>query len=169
MTTYFPTSGQLSRIWFAVFAKDLGSNYDFNRYGMDIRRYFPINTKRKQLVAVQLYIDLARGLPPFYRLPALGGSRVMRGYKKGSLRDRNYVATQMEFRTHAWRRFGAVAFLGMGDVANEFGDFKIGDLEYSYGLGLRYTFNEKEGINLRADLGIGKSTNGLYISVEEAF
>ena len=64
---------------------------------------------------------------------------------------------------------GAVAFIGAGEVANEFGDFKFGKLEYSYGAGLRYVFNKKEGINLRADLGFGENTTGLYISVEEAF
>lgn len=93
----------------------------------------------------------------------------MRGHKSGSLRDRIYVAGQVEYRTHVWRRFGAVVFLGVGDVANEWGDFKLGEFEYSYGVGLRCIFNKKEGINLRADLGFGENTNGLYISVEEAF
>jgi len=76
---------------------------------------------------------------------------------------------QVEFRTHAWWRLGAVTFLGAGDVANEFGDFRLKNLQYSYGIGLRFVFNQKEGINLRADLGFGENTDGLYISVEEAF
>jgi len=54
-------------------------------------------------------------------------------------------------------------------VANEFGDFRLKNLQYSYGIGLRFVFNQKEGINLRADLGFGENTDGLYISVEEAF
>lgn len=54
-------------------------------------------------------------------------------------------------------------------MANEFGDFTFKGLPYSYGIGLRYTFNQREGINLRTDLGFGEDTNGLYISVEEAF
>ena len=166
---FYPTKGHLYRIEFAAFAKELGSSYDFNRIEVDLRRYFLINPEKRQLLAAQLYTELVRGTPPFYRLPALGGSRLMRGHKSGSLRDRNYMAGQMEFRTHAWWRFGAVAFLGVGDVANEFNDFKLGKLEYSYGFGLRYVFNQKEGINLRADFGFGENTNGLYISVEEAF
>ncbi len=166
---FYPTIGHLYRIKFATFAKDLGSSYDFNRFEVDLRRYFPLNPRKKQLLAAQFYIDLARGTPPFYRLPALGGSRLMRGHKSGSLRDRNYMAGQMEFRTHAWWRIGAVAFIGVGDVADEFGDFKLGEVKYSYGAGIRYTFNQKEGINLRADLGFGENTNGFYISVEEAF
>lgn len=166
---FYPTSGHLHRFKVAVFAKDLGSSYDFNRFEIDLRQYFPINPERRQLIATQFYLDMARGAPPFYRLPALGGSRLMRGYKSGSLRDRNYIASQVEFRTHAWRRFGAVAFLGAGDVANEFGDFELKGLPYSFGIGLRFVFNKSEGINLRADLGFGENTNGLYISVEEAF
>lgn len=166
---FYPTSGHLHRLKVAVFAKDLGSDYDFNRFEVDLRKYFPINPERKQLIAAQLYIDMARGSPPFYRLPALGGSRTMRGYKQGSLRDRNYIAGQVEFRTQAWWRFGAVAFLGVGDVANEFGDFEFSGLPYSFGGGLRYVFNQDEGINLRADFGVGDGTTGLYVSVEEAF
>jgi outer membrane protein assembly factor BamA len=166
---FYPTSGHLHRLKVAVFAKDFGSSYDFNRFEIDLRKYFPINPERRQLIAAQLYVDMSRGAPPFYRLPALGGSHIMRGYKSGSLRDRNYIAGQVEFRTHAWRRFGAVAFLGVGDVANELGDFEFKGLPYSFGLGLRFVFNQEEGINLRADLGFGDNTHGLYVSVEEAF
>ncbi len=166
---FYPTTGHLHRIYLAGFAKDLGSSYDFNRFEIDLRQYFPLDPEKKQLIAAQLYTDMSRGEPPFYRLPALGGSKIMRGYKSGSLRDRNYIAAQMEFRTHVWWRLGAVAFLGVGDVANEFGDFKIGEIKPSLGIGLRYVFNQTEGINLRADLGFGEDTNGLYISVEEAF
>jgi hypothetical protein len=166
---FFPTNGHLLRFKIAVFAKEFGSSYDFNRYELDLRHYFPIDRQKKQLIAAQFYTDIASGSPPFYRLPALGGSKIMRGYKKGSLRDRNYIAGQVEFRTHVWWRIGGVAFLGVGDVANEFNEFEVRDLQYSYGAGLRYTFNRDEGINLRADLGFGNNTNGIYISVEEAF
>lgn len=166
---FYPTSGHLHRIQFTVFAKDLGSSYDFNRFEIDLRQYFPIDPKGKRLIGAQFYADMVGGAPPFYKLPALGGSKLMRGHKSGSLRDRNYLAGQIEFRTHTWRRFGTVAFLGVGDVADEFGDFKLGDLEYSYGIGLRFTFDEKEGINLRADFGFGENTDGIYITVEEAF
>jgi hypothetical protein len=93
----------------------------------------------------------------------------MRGHKSGSLRDKNYLAGQMEFRSHVWWRIGAVAFIGTGEVAHEFDEFSFKNLQYSLGAGLRYVFNQEENINLRADLGFGENTNGIYISVEEAF
>ncbi len=166
---FYPINGYLYRIEFTAFAKDLGSSYDFNRYEVDLRRYFSLNPQKKQLIATQFYTEIVRGTPPIYRLPALGGSNLMRGHKSGSLRDRNYIAGQMEYRTHLWWHVGAVAFFGLGNVAHEFSDFKIKDLEYSYGAGIRFAFNKKEGINLRADFGFGENTDGIYISVEEAF
>jgi len=103
---FYPTKGHLYRIEFAAFAKELGSSYDFNRIEVDLRRYFLINPEKRQLLAAQLYTELVRGTPPFYRLPALGGSRLMRGHKSGSLRDRNYMAGQMEFRSSRLSRGG---------------------------------------------------------------
>jgi outer membrane protein assembly factor BamA len=166
---FYPTTGHLHRFQFMIFSKDLGSSYDFNRFEIDLRQYFPINQDKRQLIAVQAFADFARGHPPFYRLPAFGGSKIMRGFKSGSFRDRTYIASQVEFRTHMWWKLGAVAFVGAGDIAEELRIIKFGDLKYSYGVGLRFVFNEKEGINLRADLGFGEDTNGLYITVEEAF
>ena len=166
---FYPMKGYVYRIEFAAFAKDFGSSYDFNRIELDLRRYFPLNPGKKQLLAAQFYTELVRGTPPVYRLPALGGANLMRGHKSGSLRDRNYIAGQLEFRTHMWWNIGAVAFIGVGDVANEFSDFKLDEVEYSSGVGIRYVFNQKEGINLRADLGFGENTSGVYISLEEAF
>jgi outer membrane protein assembly factor BamA len=166
---FYPNTGHFHRLYFASFVKDLGSSYDFNLFEIDLRQYFSINSGKRQVLAVQVLGDFARGTPPFYRLPALGGSKMMRGYKSGSLRNRNYLAAQAEFRTHVWWKIGGVVFLGIGEVANEFNEFRLDDVKYSTGIGLRYIFNEKEGINLRADFGFGENTDGIYISVEEAF
>jgi outer membrane protein assembly factor BamA len=166
---FYPTSGGMYRMQSIFFMKDIGSSYDFNRYMIDLRQYLGINPQLEQVVAIQLLGDFERGNPPFYRLPAMGGSRIMRGYKSGTFRDRNLVCAQVEYRTHIWWRFGAVAFLGAGNVADEFDDLKLNDLKLSYGCGMRFKFNPAEGVNLRVDLGFGDDTDGIYFGIQEAF
>lgn len=166
---FYPSRGGLHRTQAVFFSKTFGSSYNFQRYEVDLRHYVGLNAEKERVLAFQFYADVARGSPPFYRLPALGGSNIMRGYKSGKLRDRHYVAGQVEFRTHIRWRLGAVAFLGTGAVFEEFDKFSLDSLKPSYGIGLRFKFNQKENVNLRADLGFGKNTSGIYFGVAEAF
>ncbi|UCG89239.1 MAG: BamA/TamA family outer membrane protein [Gemmatimonadota bacterium] len=166
--TFFPRSGGFHRLNFLWFNSILGSDFNFGTIEGDLRRYFPVAADH--VVALQLYGKFVLGQPPFYELAALGGGNVMRGYFSGRYRDRYYVATQVEYRGHVWRRFGAVVFAGVGDVfGNPESDLSFANLKYSYGFGLRLVFNRQEKINLRADFGFGKDTRGVYFGLEEAF
>jgi len=94
----------------------------------------------------------------------------MRGYFEGRYRDRTYVMLQTEYRQYFSKRFGFVAFAGLGDVGSEITSLKFKEFKYSFGGGLRYLFNKKENVNLRVDIGIGKDGNtGIYFGIEEAF
>ena len=164
---FFPTDGHYSKLLTEFYFREIGSDYDFNKIEFDIRNYFPlyeINT-----VGFQIYGKLARGNPPFYELPALGGQYLMRGYYQGRFRDNNYLAAQIEYRRYVWKRIGFVVFFGMGDVAHKFNEMRIRDMKYSYGFGVRYQFNVIEKVNLRADFGFGKNTSGVYFGIEEVF
>jgi len=77
---------------------------------------------------------------------------------------------QTEYRQYFSKRFGFVAFAGLGDVGSEITSLKFKEFKYSFGGGLRYLFNKKENVNLRVDIGIGKDGNtGIYFGIEEAF
>jgi len=93
----------------------------------------------------------------------------MRGYFTGRYRDRHYFATQIEYRIRVWWRFGLVGFIGMGDVANSPTKFEMTKFKFSYGLGIRFRIDEIELIDLRADIGFGKNTSGIYFSLNQAF
>jgi len=112
------------------------------------------------------------GDPPFQSLSLLGDSgkqNLMRGYYRGRYRDKNIIVFQTEYRIPLWWRFGAVAFIGVGNVASAFDMFKIKTVKYSYGAGLRFQLDDKEKINLRIDIGFGKETSGFYFTIGEAF
>jgi hypothetical protein len=122
------------------------------------------------VLAYQAIARATTGDPPFQLLPAIGGQNLLRGVYDGRYRDRYALAGQAEYRAHLWWRFGAVAFLGAGQVARRGGDFRIDGLHPTGGGGLRFTLDPRERMNLRVDYGMGQGgTSGLYITVGEAF
>jgi outer membrane protein assembly factor BamA len=164
---FFPNQGGFTEARFAVYTKDLGSDFTFTWLQVNARRYWSF--AKDQIIAAQLYLETVGGEPPFFELPALGGANIMRGYFQGRYRDRDYFATQVEYRQYFWWRLGFVAFAGFGDVAKDLTSLSLHRLKPTYGVGLRFLFNEKEKINVRCDIGFGKDTNGIYFSIEEAF
>jgi len=164
---FFPNQGIFSRFKMIFYMDDIGSDFNFNYYEVDARRYIAI--KPDKVIAFQFYGNFVTGTPPFHELPALGGSQLMRGYYKGRYRDRNYMVAQTEYRAFFWRRFGFAAFIGAGNVADELSGFQMKYMKISWGGGLRFKFNAQEKVNLRVDYGAGRDTNGIYFGLEEAF
>jgi hypothetical protein len=66
-------------------------------------------------------------------------------------------------------RLGLAGFVGAGDVAHSLGDFRLSELKYSAGAGLRFLVSQRERINLRLDAAFGKGTSGFYFGIFEAF
>jgi outer membrane translocation and assembly module TamA len=93
----------------------------------------------------------------------------MRGTYTGQFREKALLAFQAEYRIHVWRRIGAAAFAGLGDVAPSLQDIKLNRLKYSLGAGLRFKLDTREGTNLRLDFAWGKHSTGFYMTVQEAF
>ena len=164
---YISTRGWYYYIGATFYSKAFGSDYDFNEFVFDLREFYrPFG---KHVFAFQTFASFARGNPPFYEVPRLGGDITMRGYYEGRYRDRNYLTVQMEYKTIAYWRIGLVIFGGMGDVAADFDEFKMTNIKFSYGFGFRYVFDAKERLTIRADFGFGKNTSGVYFSMQEAF
>ena len=164
---YISTRGWYYYFSAVFYSKAFGSDYDFNEYVIDLREFY--HFIQGHVLAFQGYANIARGNPPFYEVPRLGGGTTMRGYFEGRYRDEIYLTMQMEYKTVLFWRFGGVLFGGLGDVASEFSHFKMTNLKYSYGFGLRFVFDAKERLTIRADFGFGKNTSGVYFSMQEAF
>jgi len=166
---YLPTNGGYYMFSVIYYVKPLGSDFEFNDYLLDLRRYFKIT--EGHLITVQIYGNFTGGNPPFYEMPRLGGSVTMRGYYEGRYRDRYFVTAQSEYKTwlvRKWKLF-IVLFGGLGDVAYNFSDFTLREFKFSYGFGLRYIFDEKERLTVRADFAFGKNSSGVYFAIQEAF
>jgi hypothetical protein len=122
------------------------------------------------VLAMNVFVQSATGNTPFYQLPALGGSKRMRGFFSGRYRDNFYAMLQVEYRQYIWKRLGMVAFAGMGNVSSSILNYKFNTMKYSGGIGFRYLFNKKQKVNLRMDMGFGSDGNhGIYFGIQEAF
>ena len=93
----------------------------------------------------------------------------MRGYYKGRFRDKDILAVQAEYRVMVTKRIGVAGFAGLAEVFPGFADFKLNNIKYSVGTGVRYVVNKREGTTLRLDMAWGRASFGLYITAQEAF
>lgn len=165
---FYPHTGGYYEFNGTNFLTFLGSDFNYNKYVLDFRRYFSVS--HNQIFAVQTYFMYVRGDPPFYDLALLGGDKVMRGYLYGRYRDRIYYSAQAEYRIpRIFWRFGLVVFGGFGDVASKFAKITITTIKPTYGFGVRFRIDELQKLDLRVDVGLGRDTHGVYFSVNQAF
>jgi len=164
---YAPTVGTYLQFWAGWHADSVGSDFTYDDYNLDVRRFFPLGGG--MVLALQAKGRFMTGDPPFYRLPSIGGISVMRGLFDGRFRDKTMAAVQAEYRFPIWKIVGGAAFAGIGEVAERPVDLNIADLQYTCGLGLRVTLDPKERINLRIDLGYSRYGVFPIVVITEAF
>jgi len=163
---FFPNSGGYQ--YFKVVLYPGVGDFTYSFLELDVRQFFSF--KEDHVFGAQLYVASTTGDTPFYKMPGLGGQKNMRGYFSGRYRDNFLMMLQTEYRQYFWKRLGFVVFAGVGNVSSEMMSFSLNNVKYSGGAGLRFQFNQKEKINLRADFGIGPDGNmGVYFGIEEAF
>lgn len=166
---FAPDKGVFAQVYFNRFDKTFGSDYNYTNVVVDVRKY--ISLHKKQVLAFQAYsLSNLGSNVPIRSLASLGGSGSMRGYYNGRYRDKQLLVLQSEYRFPLYKRFGAVAFGGLGDVGKNINDFSLDNVKYSFGGGLRFALSKTEKLNLRLDYGFGKGNNsGLYFQLGEAF
>lgn len=156
--------------------KSLGSEYNFNRYSLDARKFYALDEDGKQVIALQGRGVFETGTVPFRELAWFGGHRNMRGFYEGRYRDKNMVLAQAEYRLHFAKRHGVVLFGSAGQVAAKVSDFGFKENHYSTGIGYRFMLNTKERINIRVDYALSGTygflkggASGLYFAIGESF
>lgn len=163
----YPEKGTYVNLQAIFYRKPFGSNFTYNKFYIDIRQF--VMPFKSHILGFQFLGDLTSGDVPFFSLPALGGSTNMRGYFEGRYRDKQYITAQADYRKILFWRIGVNAFYSIGQVSSRLSGFKMNEFKHSYGFGIRFVFDEKERINLRADIGIANGTTGIYFQLDEAF
>jgi hypothetical protein len=169
---FWPLSGGYYKLSTLQCMKWLGSDFSFNRIIVDLRQFVGLGAA--SVLGLQVYGSRVAGSTPFYQMPLLGGGYIMRGYYLGRYRDAYYLAGQAEYRLMFAKRWGAVAFIGAGEVGSKPSSFQLTHFKPTYGFGLRFALDPKEKLNVRVDICYGRDTEGnklqgVYFNVKEAF
>lgn len=164
---YFPYKGHYFDAKLIGYPTFLGSKYQFATLEAEYRSF--INIKRKVILASQIISQMSFGDVPFYKMPALGGKHILRGYTMGTGRDNFLFNLQGELRVPL-NRFVLIGFFGSGIVGDEFMEyFKVKDYTYSIGTGVRFRPFKDKNVAARLDVGFWQKTFGVYFVLNEAF
>lgn len=165
--TFSAATGSFFDGSFKYYGPALGSDYEYNITQLEYNHYW--SPSEKHVWAARGYGRFATGDVPFYALSQFGMKSDLRGYVTGQFRDNMMIAVQAESRWRLTRRFGAAAFVGVGEVAPTLNSFNLENLLPSVGGGIRYILSEQNRIVYRIDYAVGKGEQALYFNVGEAF
>jgi outer membrane protein assembly factor BamA len=163
---FYPTKGFIADFSYLAHGSFLGSNFRYDRYVIDASAYKKLG--HRAILAINYVVSMTRGTAPFSALSLVGGGRRIRGYYEGRYRDKNMTLLQAETRFTVWKRLAVVAFGAVGFIGADDQLVRLDDPKGAYGAGLRFRINN-DGLNIRADYGIGKQSSGLYLTIGEAF
>ncbi|MBW8686926.1 BamA/TamA family outer membrane protein [Chitinophaga rhizophila] len=169
-----------------AFAPGFLSKHALWKFDGQLRHFVPISP-RSTIGFNGLFNSLQGSSLPFYLLPEMGNDQIMRGYYTGRYRDQNYLAGQVEYRyflepripvniwfLHMVPKFALAAFGGSGAVFNN-KDIGMSHFKPTYGLGVRWFYDEGARLTIRMDYAWGEKRrgeerqSGLYLSLAEAF
>lgn len=162
--------GFFSELAFLYYGKQFGGKHEFSSVFADIRWFHPI--RKRNVLALHTVGQFSLGKPPFNQLSLLGGESIMRGYYLGRFRDRNLLATQVEYRMLPFsftKRWGATIFAGTGFVYNTLTSIESNHFLLAGGAGLRFLLFRKKDVWVRLDVAFTKEGQGVYIYIGEAF
>jgi hypothetical protein len=165
-----PWKGMLLDLQAISYSTMFGGNNNFWVYQVDFRGFQSI-LRPGSTLALQLKTRITTGDVPYSDLSMLGSPYDLRGYYLGHYRDRAVIFGIAEYRHQFQKRngsvsrHGAVAWLGTGSIAPTPDQFT----HWIPNAGFGYRFEVQPRMNVRAEIGFGKKTNGFYISFNEAF
>ena len=183
-----PNRGIFAEITNEFSNKILGSAFNLNKIFGQIKFYkrlFPKHLK-KFVYATRFGIGYTFGNAPFFEyqdewssegsIEGLGGSNTLRGYKQSRFLDRGmyFFNTEFRYRFLGFRlfkqdfAFSAVPFFDVGSVYKNLNNaFAFNRMRYSYGLGLRISWNLST--ILRFDYALSQEDGQFFFTFGHAF
>lgn len=168
-----PDDGFYSNLTYRIYRPETGSSFSWEYLYLDLRKYFPVNTRKKSILAIRtLYWDTF-GDVPYLDLPATmtdRESRMGRGYNYARFRGKGMLYGEAEYRfTLSQNQFwGGVVFVN----AHSFREPGSGGFEYinpAAGFGLRMKFNKRSNTNLTLDFAFGRDSFTWHLNIGEFF
>lgn len=138
--------------------------YSFNRWQVDLHQYLSILKGHRVLAlrAAGTFTDASGDQQvPFYLMPWLGGSHMVRAFPSLRFRDENMVLLQAEYRWEVLPFLGGAIFFDAGTVEAEWDDIVLSQFKTDYGIGLRW--GGPAGVFFRTDFAIGGDTGTRFL------
>jgi Omp85 superfamily domain len=165
-----PSKGALSRVYFDLADRALGSSTSYTKFGLDTRGYIPLRGEKKNpIIAMRGTLDYVSGPSdtPFWERSSLGGRDSLRGYGGDRFIGFNRSVGSLELRTNVYqhRLFGVKAelelapFIDAGEVFKGVTTNPVGDLHWDYGLGFRGIVRPQ----ILAFVDVGRGDEGLKV------
>ena len=148
--------------------EDFGGSLDYDTYSLAFNQYRQ-GFRDQDVFAWRVSLCSTSDDTPFFDRCQFGSSNDLRGYAVGRYYDDAMYAAQIEYRAPLWKRLGAVAFAGVGAVAESFGDFDSSDTLAAGGLGLRILASKEQRLNVSIDWAVGRDESTWYMYIGEAF
>jgi hypothetical protein len=152
------------------YGRRLGGDHEYQIFLLDYRQYRALGRPGRTL-AWQVKARIGAHDVPWPELSMLGTAYDLRGYVEGRFRDRATLLGLVEYRHMFLRgdgrgsRHGVVAWVGGGTLGNDIAHL-TGFLPNG-GVGYRFELHPRS--NVRADVGVGYRSSGVYFSFTEAF
>ena len=136
---------------------------DYQTYSLSIRSYH-------QLSDPLVLAWEARGCGRDGAVPLWDACRIqLRGFAAFDYLGLQSVSGQAELRWRAYKRLGLAAFAGAGWAGESVATAGEHESTVSYGAGIRYEVLPAKRLNMRLDFAWSDKSNGIYLSVGEAF
>ena len=148
------------------YLESLGSSSQYHKIETEFNKYFQIN--KESVLMARLFGVVSVGDVPFSGENVVGRDD-MRGYSNGKYRANQVYNIQTEYRWNFYRKWGMVAFGGLGIATDDFQRKNYSGILPSIGTGIRFKAIESRDINIGMDVAIGKDDWGLYFRIGEAF
>jgi outer membrane protein assembly factor BamA len=144
----------------------------YSRYGIEIKKLFPSESKRAILVVRGDFQATIGSNVPFFEQSSLGGQNNLRGYGVDRFIDKQLVAFSVEERIHILRmrlagvmaEFEIAPFVDTGQVFNSFKDVSFKEYRVTPGIGFRGII--RPNVVGRIDYGYSKEGGAIFAGLD---
>jgi len=170
-----PKQGFMADLTYSYFTPLLGSTDTWQSLFLDVRKYFPLISRKSNIIALRSYYwTVISGKVPFLDLPAVrwepAPGQSSRGIQQNRYRSNALLDFESEYRFGITDNgfWGGVVF-GSITSASEYNTQQFMYWHPAGGVGVRMKFNKYSDTNIGFDVAVSKGFVNVYLFIGEAF